>query len=199
MQQMGLAPDPAPTATPDTDNGSSNAASLPAGQDNPKPLLTVAEGPDTSGVTAVLPEPVSAAPESNPAPISVTPVPAGLPEQFRPAPEPAPAPANTNPDNASYAAISGPENKPVIKKASIQTPPKTQVVAKAKAANVVKVQLASGTSSATATPGSHVAKPAPTTPAAAAPKQSASVQLLEGHLTQEPDSSSTAPANPKQK
>ena len=192
MQQMGLAPDPAPTtATPDTNDVSPNSSSLPAGQDNSTPHLTVAEGPDTTGNSAVLPEPVQAAPETNPAPISVTPIPVGLPEQFRPAPEP--APTNTNPDNASYAAISGPETKPApaAKKASIQTAPKTQVVAKAKPTNVVKVQLASGTSSATA-------KPAPTTPAAAAPKQNAPVQLLEGHLTQEPDSS-TAPANPKQK
>jgi general secretion pathway protein D len=201
MQQMGLAPDPTPTATPDTNDSSSNAASPATGQDNPTPQLTVAEGPDTSGVTAVLPEPVQAVPESNPAPVSVTPLPAGLPEQFRPAPEPAPAPASTNPDNASYAAISSPETKPAAKKASVQTPPRTQVVAKAKPtnANVVKVQLASGTSSSAATPGAHLAKPAATTPAAVGPKQSAPVQLLEGHLTQEPDSSSTAPANPKQK
>jgi general secretion pathway protein D len=210
MQQMGLTPDPAPAATPDTNGSNSNdsASTVPdgltAGQDTQR--LTVAEGPDTSGVAPIVQEtPVPAQPETENAPIQVNPLPAGLPEQFRPSTEPVPAPTNTNPDNASYAAI-GPDPKPAAKKASVQAtakaPAPTQAVAKVKPATVLKVQLASGTSATTATPGAHVAKPATqpaTTPASAAAKTSAPVQLLEGHLTQDPDSSSTPPANPKQK
>jgi len=65
--------------------------------------------------------------------------------------------------------------------------------AKIKSANTAKVQLTSGTNAV------KIGQPSKATQAPAA-KDSTSVQLLEGHLTQEPDpSTSAAPANPKQK
>ena len=98
------------------------------------------------------------------------------------APEPEAARSSINPSSASYATAA-PASKPPT--------------AKDKPANttVVKVQLASGTTAAPAP--AHTAKPAQQ-PAAA--KKDAPVQLLEGHLTQQPDSSSSASTttSPKQ-
>ena len=174
MQQMGLAPDPLPVATPEGSGDS--AANLSPGV---RPaVITPQTQQSQPAATAV----VQAAPE--PAPVA---------EQVRLAPEPAAAPTNTNPGNASYA---------VVESGSKAAAPRSQTAAaQDKPSTAVKVQLTSGTSSAankqpSAAPGN--AKPTNQQPSAAA-KPNAPVQLLEGHLTQEPDSSTTPPANPKQK
>jgi general secretion pathway protein D len=188
MQQMGLAPDPLPLATPDgSDNTSNTPASLTAGQDLPQ--QPVAAEPEPLPALPVLPDSQQPQNQPDPEPAAVQ----LAPEPIRTAPEPVAAPSNTNPDNASYAAI-GPDRK-----TAATTAPKAQTAAaKRKPTAVPKVHLASTTSAAataTAAGSSTAAKPAQT-PAA---KPNAPVQLLEGHLTQEPDSSSTPPANPKQK
>ena len=184
MQQMGLAPDPTSTVTPDpvNDNGASTSppSALTAGQDTSAPVA-----PETEpAATPVVPEVV--------APVPVRPLRL----------EPAPAPAATNPDSASYAAVEPSSAKAGAKKVSLMVAPKTAgqaATAKSKPAGtnvVVKVQLASGdktVSTANATPAPHATKP--TAAKAAAKPSAAPVQLLEGHLTQEPDTS----APPKQK
>jgi len=197
MQQMGLTPDPEPAAVPDA-VGNDGTVSSPS-SDSPS-----AEN-----------QPVQVAPEAVP-----------IPDQFRSTtPEPVPAPVSANPDNASYATIDAP-SKQVAKKVSTPisatkpTAASAQPVAaasKSKPTNVVvQVQLASGTktvstsgkspSAPAAGPRAIVTKPAATSTAtqqqqpattSATPKQTAPVQLLEGHLTQESDSS--AAGNPKQK
>jgi general secretion pathway protein D len=184
MQQMGLTPDPASTVTPNGGNDNGASASTPsaltAGQDTSVPVV-----PETEpAATPVVPEVV--------APVPVRPL----------RPEPAPAPAATNPDSASYAAVEPSSVKAGAKKISLMVAPKTAgqaAMAKNKPAStnvVVKVQLASGdktVSTANATSAPHTTKP--TAAKAAAKASAAPVQLLEGHLTQEPDTS----APPKQK
>ena len=184
MQQMGLTPDPASTVTPNGGNDNGASASTPsaltAGQDTSVPVV-----PETEpAATPVVPEVV--------APVPVRPL----------RPEPAPAPAATNPDSASYAAVEPSSVKAGAKKVSLMVAPKTAgqaAMAKNKPAStnvVVKVQLASGdktVSTANATSAPHTTKP--TAAKAAAKASAAPVQLLEGHLTQEPDTS----APPKQK
>ncbi len=195
MQQMGLTPDPAPaTATPEGGNDSASS-STPAPS-----ALTAAQETSSPVVQENEPVPVTVAPEM------VQPV-----LVHSPVPEPAPAPTTTNPDSASYATIESDSAKPAPKKVSLMVAPKTAATPVATAKTkppgtnvVVKVQLASGTktvsTATTAAQHSSTAKPATPSQAqqsAAAAKQNATqpVQLLEGHLTQEPDSSAT----PKQK
>lgn len=187
MQQMGLAPDPTSTATPDGGNNDSGASvstpsALTAGQDTSVPVVQENE----PAATPVVPEVV--------APVPVRPL----------RPEPAPAPAATNPDSASYAAAEPSSAKAGAKKVSLMVAPKSAgqaatATAKSKPAStnvIVKVQLASGdktVSTANGTSAPHATKPAAAK--AAAKPSTAPVQLLEGHLTQEPDTS----APPKQK
>ncbi len=190
MQQMGLTPDPLPTATPESGDSSSNAST------------GVTVGPELRQQQEAVAE--SRSDPSAAAPVLV--IRDGA-EQNRTAPEPVAAPTTTNPDNASYAVI-GPDAKPTAKTAkaasaaSSATAKPQAVIDKTKPANVVKVQLASGTSAATSTPAKATTTTQQPAAAGAAPaaasKQSAPVQLLEGHLTQEPDSSTTT-APPKQK
>jgi hypothetical protein len=218
MQQMGLTPDPQPSTTTDGDTASSaTPGRLTAGQDLQQPVVT--EGDPSTAQPIVQEAPQQEAqqpqPDADPAPFQVAPVVTAAPEQLQSAPDPAaaPAPSSVSPDNASYASI-GPDPKPAAKVAANSG--KTQVVAKAKPANannVTKVHLASGTSAGTTTTTTttavpvaapRIAKPAlqpvatVVAPAVVTAKPSATVQLLEGHLTQEPESSNTT-TSPKQK
>ena len=206
MQQMGLTPDPAPVATPEGGNDSSSSSSPSAG--------IIVTGFET---TANNDSPVPAGQETEPAPVQAAP-------EVAPAPEPAPAPSTANPDNASYATIGpadAPVAKPPAKRVSLMVAPSTATTAAGSAALkpaaqtatakakpttvVVKVQLASGTKTvvvskpngavASSPPVTHAAKPATATKPSATP----SVQLLEGHLTQAPDSPTTTTASPKDK
>jgi hypothetical protein len=130
-------------------------------------------GQDLPQPTDAEPAPVQVAPESLPAPGQSS------PESISSVPSPRKS------DGSSYAVI-----EPESKTAAAQ---KAQAVAKNKAAHATKVHLASETST---TPVATTTKTA-TPPAASAAKPSGSqVQLLEGHLTQEPDSTTTS--NPKQ-
>ena len=171
MQQMGLAPDPLPTATADAADSASNAPSNGQGaQELPQPV----------GVEPLM---IRIPPQGTLA--------TGQPPS---ASEPAAAPLGTKPDTASYAVI-GPDSKPTAKTKSASPSTVAQAPAVTAKTTTVKVQLTSGTSAASATTSAAPHADKTTQPPA---KQTAPVQLLEGHLTQEPDSSSTT-ANPKQK
>ena len=196
MQQMGLAPDPDPAVAPDVVGNDSSGSSPSAAIDSPSEN-----------------QPVQVAPEAVP-----------MPDQFRSTTqEPVPAPVSANPDNASYATIE-PARKPVAKKAPVPVAAARSATAsgqpvasapKNRPTNVVvQVQLASGTktvstsNSASAPAASQralVAKPSASSTSnrqqqqatSTAPKQSAPVQLLEGHLTQDADSSAAATSKQK--
>ena len=171
MQQMGLAPDP----SPDGDStASGNPTGLTAGQDLQQPTST------------------DAVPEA--APVQVAPEAAPAADQFRSSQPISLLPLAGKADGGSYAVI-GPAPK------TSATTQKVQAAAKNKTVAVPKVHLASETTTVTPAPSAKTAAatPAASTPAAAAGKSSnPPVQLLEGHLTQEPDSSSTTASNPKQ-
>jgi hypothetical protein len=202
MQQMGLTPDPVtPTATPEGGNDAAAAAgsnaSLTAGQDT----ISNGDAGNTSAVPEAEPSPVQAAPTVAPIPEQVQ------PEQSRPvSPEPAPTPSAANLQGASYATVEA-DPRPIAKRASSAAGPS---IAKAKSNTiVVKVQLASGDKTAVPATTAPVAsahratKPvaqqqsSATTTASPKTSSGAPVQLLEGHLTQTPDSSSSTSAKQK--
>ena len=135
--------------------------------------LTAGQDLPQPAVTDAEPVHVQAAPEALPAPEQSSPTSISS----------APSPGKS--DSGSYAVI---EPEPKTSAAA----QKAQAVAKNKAAHATKVHLASET---TTTPVATTPKTA-TPPTAAAKPSGSQVQLLEGHLTQEPDSSTTS--NPKQ-
>jgi len=200
MQQMGLVPDP-PAGTDSQadsqDNGLNATPGVGSGQDSPQPVADAADpsqnpqgAADTGAQDTPDSTPVQLTPEVTPVVPAVTNTPAGTP---------AATPAFVLPAAAAPSASTGTTTtdqsvKPVAQTA---TPAADTTAAASSAQPTIKpkpaarrVRLTSGTSAT----GTTKAQPAPANPPA-----TSAVQLLEGHLTQDPDSSSTTPATPKPK
>ena len=197
MQQMGLAPDPLPNVLTDGSERSADARTV--GQDMQQPVAIAGPGDTTTPTPMVQESLPQVEQQPQPVPVQITPEPSPASEQSGTSNGRAAIPPNGSLYNGSYAAV-GPDPK-LAAKATAATP-RPPADAKSKSANVPKVQLASGSSnpavSSTSTKQAQAQQPVTTAPAVS--KTSAPpVQLLEGHLTQEPDSSSTTTANPKQK
>jgi general secretion pathway protein D len=176
MQQMGLAPDPLAATIAAGLDGASDASTISVGGATDSSQV----GPELSPQNAPDPATLQVVPDPGPAPDGATSTPASA------------TPTSSNSDGGSYASVGPQAADSTTDKASAAT-------AKAKATNLAKAQLTNGTS-APGVSSTSAPQPGAATPSSPAAKQSGPVQLLEGHLTQEPDSSSsTKPAaNPKQ-
>jgi general secretion pathway protein D len=190
MQQMGLAPDPVQAPVTDSQDSSSGATVGAANGQQDTSQAAVADAadpsqnpqvPTDSGQQNLQEETVPAqnTPDSAPVVPDAVSTPVSTPAQPVSFGEPAAAASSVNPDRASYASAE-------------QQPTKPAVAKRKPATNRVRVQTIGG-SSAAGVNKTQTPPPAPTT----APATAAPVQLLEGHLSQQPESSSTANPKPK--
>ena len=191
MQQMGLAPDPVQApATDSQDSGSGATPGATSGQqDSSQAAVADAADPSqnpqlpTDAGQQNLQEAVPVQNTTDSAPVlpDVTNTPDSTPAPVVNLGEPAAAASSPSLERSSYASA---EEQPATAK--------PVVVKRRPATNRARVQTTSGTSA----PG--VSKGQQPAPAATPAPANNPVQLLEGHLSQQPDSSTT-PASPKPK